>query len=585
MAPRPTADNAKGHECNDAFPPLPAPPQVAVDKGKPKTWWQEWDAHEILDSNLSRVDRLVQASSDFRDWKLWPKQETAHRLNIAWDRFRFYVGLLDSPNSNSKKRALIEAKTDEQPQNQREEKDIRMDNFLNDPELCMRIFFSSYFREKGFIWSEGCCLEIPKLVSHFLRYLLRCCVFPEPGHEESLRRTSQIADRAQIELPLTRAIANAVTDEFHDACRQCWGTRRELFNWDGLEWPKDDDKIDVAERVAKRQKANISSAPFDAAAASVVSNAASQPILLNQNAIPESVSAGGWGKPGNGSWGNPSAWGADSTWGNPSAWGADNTWGNPSAWGADNTWGNPSAWGADNTWGNPSAWGADESADGALAARTSGSGWGDAGNATMPVVWDGDDNNDNDDNVGNETAPWARPPPTLIGLLGPTALPLTHEPGVVEWSMRRIVSLHPPLPPRVPESGPDAVEEALERRFGRVVFAPWLGWDKSEKSDIWKPVIPTTSKGAVVSGEDAGRAMEVKGAVRLHNPLKDEITVLVMPEIVDLLSVGMGLGAHWIELARQEGVPSGDPKGKRKERPRYWYIEQTMHVMPSYYIE
>ncbi|KAA1477409.1 hypothetical protein DENSPDRAFT_854324 [Dentipellis sp. KUC8613] len=587
MALKPTADNTKCPEINDTFPPLPVPPQVTVDQGKPTTWWEEWDIHEAArkkdyDPNLSRVDRLIQASSDFHNWKLWPKQSTGHRLNTAWDSFRTYIGLLYNPNSTPKKRALIEAKTDEQPQNQGEEKDIRMDNFLNNPELCMCIFFSSYFRDKGFIWSEHRCLETPKLALYFLRYLERNHVFPEPSYEGSLRRASQIADRAQIELPLTHAISKAVTDNFHDACQECWGTRRQPFDWGSLESQRDNDegkdkpegirgdrKIDVAEQVTKRQKTNVGSAPFDAVAASVVTNATSQPILLNQNTVPESVSAGGWGNPGSRSWGNPSTWGADSTWGNPSAWGADNTWGNPSAWGAD------------NPWGNPSAWGPDESTDGALAARTSGSGWGDAGNATMPVVWDDDDD---DDDVGNETAPWARPPPTLIGLLGPTALPLTHEPGVVEWSMRRIVSLHPPLPPRVPGSGPDAVEEALERSFGRVVFAPWLGWDKSEKSDIWKPVIPTTSKGAVVT-EDAGCAMEVKGGGRPHNPLKDEITVLVMPEIVDLLSVGMGLGAHWIELARQDGVPSGDLKGKRKGCPRYWYIEQVTHVLPSYYIE
>ena len=28
----------------------------------------------------------------------------------------------------------------------------RLESFLNDPELSMKIFFSSYFREKGLIW-------------------------------------------------------------------------------------------------------------------------------------------------------------------------------------------------------------------------------------------------------------------------------------------------------------------------------------------------------------------------------------------------------------------------------------------------
>ncbi|TFY67899.1 hypothetical protein EVG20_g3757, partial [Dentipellis fragilis] len=596
----------------------PGAPQVTVDQGKPKTWWEQWDELEDVrkkyyDPNLSRVDRVFQAGADFRGGRPWPQGATGHALQNLWDQFRTYVGLLHNPIINRKKQDQIsddsddeagpkapapapvhvvqqpapppptKAETDnpaylkrrkrpfrpmgsaydepdeaeaeeglswdEKLQNRREEKDIRMDNFLNDPERSMRIFFSSYFRDRGLIWSEPRCLAMPTLVSYFLRYLLRSRVLPEPEHEKPLRRACEIAEKARFELPLTHAIGKAVTDEFHDACRHCWGTRKPPFDWGDsgiFASQKDEDKDanedeDAAEPGTKRQKTDVDSAPLDAAVkaavASVVSNAAEfQPILLDKNTVPESVAAGGWGEPGSGSWGDATAWGAD--------------------------------------------------ADDAPAAGTEGTGWGDAANTATPVAWNADwGDGDGNGESAEEMAAWNRPPPTLVGLLGPTALPLTHEPGVVEWSTRRVVSLHPPLPPRLPGSGADAVEEALERHFGRVVFAPWPGWDKHEKSDIRKPVIPNTSKGAVVAEEDAEREVEAKGGVRPHNPFKDEITVLVMPEIVDLLSVGMGLGAYWIEIVRQEGVSSGSKKGKKKERPRYWYIEQVMHIMPSYYEE
>ncbi|TFY79227.1 hypothetical protein EWM64_g4782 [Hericium alpestre] len=58
-----------------------------------------------------------------------------------------------------------------------------------------------------------------------------------------------------------------------------------------------------------------------------------------------------------------------------------------------------------------------------------------------------------------------------------------------------------------------------------------------------------------------------------------------MPEVVDVLRVGMGVGAYWVEIVRQEGAAVSGKKGKKKERPRYWYIDQVMHILPSYHAE
>ncbi|KAH9011099.1 hypothetical protein EDB83DRAFT_2530432 [Lactarius deliciosus] len=62
---------------------------------------------------------------------------------------------------------------------------------------------------------------------------------------------------------------------------------------------------------------------------------------------------------------------------------------------------------------------------------------------------------------------WDVKPPTLLPLLGPTVLPLTHTTGVVEQSTRHIVRVDPPRVPHllaqnVPAA--EAVKENLARR-------------------------------------------------------------------------------------------------------------------------
>jgi hypothetical protein len=88
-------------------------------------------------------------------------------------------------------------------------------------------------------------------------------------------------------------------------------------------------------------------------------------------------------------------------------------------------------------------------------------------------------------------------PESLFSLLGPTALPLTHLPGIVERSMRRIATItrppssvakSPPLPEGVYEPNAWAVEIELERRFAMVVLTPMIDWDGGDSPSYTKPV-------------------------------------------------------------------------------------------------
>jgi len=258
----------------------------------------------------------------------------------------------------------------------------------------------------------------------------------------------------------------------------------------------------------------------------------------------------------------------------------------------------PSAgWGAsDNSWGaGDSGWGqASGDADAGVLdiSATNGdadlSGWG-SNNSTTQDPW-----------ADTWTAPKVC---QLMKLLGPTVLPLTHTTGIVEQSTRRIKSII--LPPSVPAKSvagdgegedPEGVDEELEKRFAKVVLEPWVGDDDS---DIQGPIIRTTSKGKVYPDPKMEDGTVVEGAnpppeVKVHNPLESNITLLVESSSADLMSVGMGILATWIQIVHHEkkqsgsgGSSGGKSKKKKKSKSKvpkgYWYMEELLVTFPSFY--
>ncbi|KAJ7654916.1 hypothetical protein B0H17DRAFT_1338146 [Mycena rosella] len=184
---------------------------------------------------------------------------------------------------------------------------------------------------------------------------------------------------------------------------------------------------------------------------------------------------------------------------------------------------------------------------------------------------------------------WAAPEaPSLLALLGPTALPLTHAPGVVEWS------------------GAEAVERGLEGRMHRVVLAPWAGWDG--EVELSQPRILRSSVGAVAAAPAPSSAASAPpatgaGGLKPHDMHADDITLLVDGAVAGTLCVGMGLGGTWVQLARVQDVGAppaaaseeGNAKTKKKkalskaqkERRglRYWYLDDELTMsLPSYWI-
>jgi hypothetical protein len=251
------------------------------------------------------------------------------------------------------------------------------------------------------------------------------------------------------------------------------------------------------------------------------------------------------------------------------------SWGNPST---DN---NASGWvpATQNTWGT---------AEGA----TEGSLWGELEPESAAPPEGGDD----------DLSRWLdiAPPETLLTLLGPTALPVTHTTGIVERSMRRVKAVVPP-PSNPPKSAPqgegifepdhDAVEADLDRLFTKVILSPMIDWDAGDSPIYSRPAILKTSQGLVVDPGNPppeGPAGDGSATAKPYDPLRDDITLLVLatPEKVELINEGMGLGGTWVQIVRQgEGATKKKKKkGKSKKIiPSFWYVDELPIVTPSFW--
>jgi hypothetical protein len=374
------------------------------------------------------------------------------------------------------------------------------------------------------------------LVSFFLRYLIRNRVFPEPEFERPIKHALEIVELARVELPNSWKMGRALPDTFSDGCKGLWGSMQ-------LMWllPEDASPVSPKEPEAKRQKLDHSE--------DTEQQSPEMPSVAEVDADADVTTAetktasveGGWGT---------AAVGEDAE-----------------GWGA-----------TQESWG-----------DTVTSAPTTAEGDEGATHELNPPIWDA--------STVEIQATWDLQPPTLLPIMGPTALPMTHTTGVVEQSTRRIVRIDPPRQPRLlAQNAPaaEAVEEHLGCRFARLILAPWEKLDKrtyESGTDVLPPTILSTSRGAVVLEEEEGEGGDGKSVPKAHRPWKDEVAVLVDPTLTDVMLVGKGIGAIWVEIVRDkeaEGSSAGASKkgkGKKKEVPKYWYMEQLVHQLPSFYID
>ncbi|KAJ7117883.1 hypothetical protein C8R43DRAFT_99803 [Mycena crocata] len=595
---------------------------TAARPGFRKEWWEDWEEAESLrnhgpyNTNVAPVDRFHQAASDFQKYRKFPPIFT--NVQMLWDQFRIFAGLLGTTpvwQKASEQAAQDDNVSDDDDFDEDEDKsksanqggpgekrypprprprapyelygktpvivdgndDVRslldaaratkedkVVNFLENPARSIQIFLSSYMKYQGLMWSDRNLINTPHLLRFFVNYMLRNEVLPDKTSDRSLRHGVEIIDIASKELPLTAKISKVFPDAFSVACQNYWG-RRETGS---LELALDSDTDSVTgQPEAKRVKLNPDT---DAAFESILKEENVE-LIKTVDVLPVEPASTPAEAP------NTSETAAETglaTVGNSTN----------ASWGSG-VWGETAEY-------DPSSFTPPKNAD-------------DSWDSAAPEI------------------DWAPPlGPSLLTLLGPTALPLTHTPGIVEWSVRRIKSITAPsAPTRAPPSAatgtdnawePDAegVERELEAGMHRVVMVPWLGWDSPDADPaLSMPQILRSSKGAIVAPDapaDTTPATSL-GGLKAHNMRTDEITLLVDPTHVDMFCVGMGLGGTWVQLARmQDLVPAADTadgasgsenmntkaKAKKsltktqKERRglRYWYLDELATVLPSYWV-
>ncbi|KAJ7737433.1 hypothetical protein DFH07DRAFT_842175 [Mycena maculata] len=538
------------------IPTIRLPPKKKAKKvpNKPATnsngtivkreWWEEWEAageqrriRDPYDRNLNRVDRLHQAVIDFPRY---------HNLNIRnhvqqlWEKWKNFAGVGTPASSKVADMSDDESDFEGEPPELTPEtenlstqvdvpllvavsdtnmgpapvkEDDKAQLFLNDPARSVQVFLSSYMRSEGIIYDRRKLSAAPRLLRFFVQFLTRNAFLPECT--EGLQEALKVIAIAERELPLLFEVSNAFPDPFSLACTARWGRKVDTIvlgerdsDADSIEDKRETKRMKTGHDADVTDESMFETARIEEVEEIRANNTASvdsgvdgvlATVDLNMNALKGSTDVCG------------SGWGDAAASQNPP---------DPNATGAV-----PGGWGTASGWGSGTVW---------------------------------------DDLPANvNPTPSVPAPPALIALLGPTAFPLTHEPGVVEASLRRVKSItaFTAVQSAVYGSPAEAVECELAARMSAVVLAPCLGWVEGSAPRIL-------------------RSSNVAPGPPLHDMLGDDITILVDPAEAKKLRVGMGLGATWVQLARVQKDEDEDGDAP----PRYWYAEELVMVLPSYWL-
>ncbi|KAG2049478.1 hypothetical protein BDR06DRAFT_961439 [Suillus hirtellus] len=524
--------------------------QSADATGRIVPWWEEWEegessrtTSEPIELRNNLIDRVHQAADDFRIGRTWPPISSGVRS--LWDHFRLYIGLLSSlpiyrkvkkskgntdmtcegdgdasDNDDVPKAKQINLDIIQDPLEQvahpgkqlepkEGEKDIMarlLETFLEDMEKSIKVFMSSYMRDKGLIWSERNLFIAPTVLHFFLRFMQRNRVFAGfETHTENLNRAVVVAELAIKELPLTARVARVLPGMFDAACKECWGYRGSLSMYISTTLDSEDDT---------NTPASSAVGTFEEALKADHTEIVSSDVVLDSLMAKEVL---------------------------------DDTFGP-----GDGT--NISPPPANDPW---------------AAAITTGQ---------------------------NTTVSWTDVKvDSLLTFLGPTQLPLTHTAGVVEFSTRKVKEIMlPEAINSVPDIPSTAIEQELGSRFARVVLEPWIRTPTDELLDITRPIITSSSRGAVIEDPFADN-IDVSGVhspSEAFNPCRDNLTILIDPASVDCFHVGLGLCGTWVQIARCEDVESstspidqGTPYVSKHPRDCFWYLEDVVSIFPSFYME
>lgn len=545
-----------------------------------RDWWEEWaEAEESRGSsnaynpNVSRMDRIHQAATDFRMNRRWPHVKS--QVPYLWDQIRLYVGLLgvtpvwhrtdlassptaaaqtpqentsesDDDYSDTDTRNVYQAQQDE-PQrrpfkrfhvrppyalygatpvqvdsdaavqrlleDEKGRKEERLLSFLNNPENSVKVFLSSYMRSQGLIWSAPALNTLPRLFVFFLTFLLRNRVLPEPTHERALNKALTVAKLALEELPKTGRICKVLPDKLGLSCVEKFGARRWALDEKKIEKDDDVENTDLVEQFeAELKAANVEVLKVD----DIVPSVPSLAVLPTPLPLPA----------------KPTTTHETPNWAALAA--ADR---NPT----------PSST-TTHTASTPN--------------------WADAP--------DDDDDahvNNNPFQGSAKLEQWAIPAVQIDPEI------MRYRCGVAERSVRRVKDMKPVPGAKLNSNlteGPRSANHGgeLTTRYAKVVLAPW---NKGEWDDGGQA--PAFRKASVIPPPPSPSNDEEQQ----HKTEEGDITLLVETHVLRSLSVGMGLAGTWVQLVPLSGGKGMSRKGKGGGGERFWYVEELAMGVPSFW--
>jgi hypothetical protein len=473
----------------------------------------------------------------------------------------------------------------------------RCEQFLANPALAVKCLLSHEFRNRGLYWLEFNLHAGPILILAFLEYIIRHELFPRAEYGEALKEAAEVARKARDELPKTKEASSVLRDGWGTVCVGIWGSREEVqWGIDGFSWSpsKADDEGYITELsdapVATLIEENdelvlLSPTSGGDPAIEVLSNSNTAPSV---NVVPNKLS--------NDSLKTATTVVVDATTIGTGAGG----------------WGGHSS--STSSTDVPAE---GENASTPLAAE--------APATTDDTTHGWGDHEDEENEYYGSSPTWDAPAPSMFVYVGCASFPLTHAPVRAERSVREILAIRPPMD--IFASTHASPISLLHSKLATVTLGPWRNGNNDnarsykEGGDIPPPVMlrmcsserdaKRTEKDDQAEEEYPAQFFRTGEVGRTHDAFKDAITVFVDPEIIGSLTVGLGVGGTFVQVARRLDAPTfpaikdgnaahaahygkGDsanqspahlPPYKPNDGRSWWYLDNVSQVVPSYWTD
>lgn len=200
-----------------------------------------------------------------------------------------------------------------------------------------------------------------------------------------------------------------------------------------------------------------------------------------------------------------------------------------------------------------------------------------------------------DDTWAEEEA-WKIPSSSLMTLLGPTTIPLTHEVGYVEESTRYVSKVI--MPPEKKDKDVSCCSDPFTV-FAQVILKPYKEfapdhWGTIQRPQLVNDPLEQLEGASVGAGELSGPTSRFSR----HDPEKDGITILVDPNLAPSFLRGMGVGGTFVQLVPEKPTRTTSKRGRGRGRGgassaansretdgTFWYPEKLTQVITSFWTE